>query len=305
MGSMTDLEDFSLPVGAWDSHVHVVDEDKFPLHPYHPYRPKKADLDDLLSFQRKQGIAHSCLVAFSVYHTDNSSILDGLRRLRGKGRAVVCIDPETVTDEELQELHNAGARAIRLNLNTRGQQLDKAGYTKLLGMNAHRIRPLGWAIQMYVSLDQIAQLAPIVPTLGVPVIFDHLGHPDPSRGPVQLQEGYEEFMDLLRSKQVWTKLSGTYRFEGLVGLEDYVREILSIAPDHVVWASDWPHSGGVEANPGGDRNIPQAYRKIDDQTWVARCKAWCREVEGSSGQKLVRKLWVDNPRRLWQYDTDD
>ncbi|OIW25721.1 amidohydrolase 2 [Coniochaeta ligniaria NRRL 30616] len=305
MGSMHDVEDISLPPGAWDSHVHVVDEDVFPLHPLHPYRPKKADLSDLLSFHQKLGIAHSCLVAFSVYHTDNSSILDALRRLRGKARAVVCIDPDAATDSELQELHDAGARAIRLNLKTCGQRLDKAGFEEMLRKNAARIAPFGWAVQMYVSLDQIAQVADVLPTLGVPVVIDHVGFPDPAKGPVQLQEGYREFMDLLKSGAVWTKLSGTYRFQDLVGLDDYVREILSAAPDRVVWASDWPHSGGVAANPGGDRDVPQEYRKIDDRAWVARCKTWCREVEGGSGQKLVQKIWVDNPRRLWKYESDD
>jgi hypothetical protein len=38
MGS-TELPTNDLPSGAWDSHVHVVDEDTFPLHPMHPYRP--------------------------------------------------------------------------------------------------------------------------------------------------------------------------------------------------------------------------------------------------------------------------
>ena len=192
-----------------------------------------------------------------------------------------------------------------MNLRTRGERLNKAGFTKLLTANANRVRKYGWAIQVYVSLDQVAQLAEVVSTLGVPVIIDHIAHPEPSKGPVQQQEGYREFLDLLKTKQVWTKLSGTYRFERLQGLEDYVREILTVAPDQVVWASDWPHSGGVEHNPGGDRNAIQEYRTIDDQAWVTRCKAWCREVEGGNGDKLVRKIWVDNPRRLWQYDGDD
>ncbi|KAK6823375.1 hypothetical protein RU639_005830 [Aspergillus parasiticus] len=65
------------PPGAWDSHVHIVDEDHF-------------------------GIEHGCLIAFSVYHTDYSSTLDALSRL-GKGRAVACIDPNTISNEELQQ----------------------------------------------------------------------------------------------------------------------------------------------------------------------------------------------------------
>ncbi|KAL2858529.1 hypothetical protein BJY01DRAFT_201323 [Aspergillus pseudoustus] len=281
-------------------------QDKFPYHPVHPYRPKKADLDDLLAFQRSQGIAHSCLVAFSVYQNDNSSILDALRRLNGKGRAVVCIDPKTVTDTELRELHAAGARGIRLNFRTSSQRFDTETFGRLLLEAAERIRPFGWVLQLYVSLDQIAQFAPVVSHLGVAVVIDHIGHPEPSKGPARLQEGYCEFMELLKSGLVYTKLSGTYRFDDLPDLDSYVQEILATAGDRVVWASDWPHSGGVSRNPGGDRKKVQEYRKVDDHAWIARCKNWCRLAGGRDvdGDGLVRKIWVDNPRRLWQYDED-
>ncbi len=112
-------------------------------------------------------------------------------------------------------------------------------------------------------------------------------------------------MELLKSGLVWTKLSGTYRFPGLRGLDDYAKEVLRTAPDRVVWASDWPHSGGVSASPGGDRNAVQEYRRVDDQAWVAQCKRWCAEVEGGTGERLIKKIWVDNPRMLWQYEGDD
>ncbi|KAL2867480.1 amidohydrolase family protein [Aspergillus lucknowensis] len=303
MDSLSHL-DTSLPPGAWDSHVHIADEEKFPYHPTHPYRPKKADLNDLLAFQRKQGIAHSCLVAFSVYHTDNSSLLDALRRLNGKGRAVVCIDPATVTNAELWELHRAGARGIRLNFRTSSKRVSKATFAELLFRAADTIRPFGWVLQLYVSLDQIALFASVVPRLGVPVVIDHIGHPEPSKGAPRLQEGYVEFMDLLKSGLVYTKLSGTYRFNDLPELDSYVQEILAVAPDRVVWASDWPHSGGVSKNPDGDRKKVQEYRDIDDQAWIALCKRWCQLVGGPRGDALVRKIWVDNPRRLWQYDED-
>ncbi|KAL2815053.1 hypothetical protein BDW59DRAFT_166967 [Aspergillus cavernicola] len=304
MESLSEL-DISLPAGAWDSHVHVADEEKFPYHPLHPYRPKKADLDDLLAFQRSQGIAHSSLVAFSVYHNDNTCLLDSLRRLKGKGRAVACIDPQTVTDAELRELHDAGTRGIRLNFRTSSKRVDIATFAALLTQAADRIRPFGWVLQVYVSLDQVAQFASVVPRLGVPVVIDHIGHPEPSKGPPRLQEGYQEFMGLLSSGLVYTKLSGTYRFNDLPELDSYVQEILATAPDRVVWASDWPHSGGVLRNPGGDRNQIQEYRKIDDKGWIAQCKRWCWLVGGDRGNDLVRKIWVDNPRRLWQYGEDE
>jgi len=133
----------------------------------------------------------------------------------------------------------------------------------------------------------------------VEVVIDHLGAPSPDRRPAE-QEGYADFMKLLQEGKIWTKLSGTYRFSQMPGLEAYIREILRVAPERVVWASDWPHSGGVEKNPGGDRNVPQEYRKIDDVGFIRDCKKWC---DGDAA--LIQKIWVDNPRRLWQYDRDD
>ncbi|KAL4757109.1 uncharacterized protein BDW70DRAFT_163857 [Aspergillus foveolatus] len=259
---------------------------RFPYHPTHPYRPKKADLNDLLAFQKSQGIAYSCLVAFSVYGTHNSRILDALRCLDGKGRAVVCIDPQTVTDTELQELHNAGTRGIRLNFRTSRKRVDKAKYVELLIRAADTIRPFGWILQLYVSLEQIALLASVVPRLGVPVVIDHIGHPERPKGPPRVQEGYHEFMELLGSGLVYTKLSGSYRFDDLPELDAYVQELLAVAPDRVVWASDWLHSGGVSMKPDGDRNKVQEYRKVDDQAWIVQCRNWCRLVGGKR-----RALW--------------
>ena len=39
----------------------------YPLADDHPYHPKKADLDDLLKFERGIGVDHVCIVAMSVY----------------------------------------------------------------------------------------------------------------------------------------------------------------------------------------------------------------------------------------------
>lgn len=297
MGSVSNMYNRP-PAGAWDSHVHVVDEDRFPLHPFHPYRPRTATVGDLETFHSRLGISHACIVTVSVYHTDPRSILDALSHLGGKARAVACIDPATISDDELRVLHQAGVRGIRLNLRTRGDALDKAA----LQAAANRVRPLGWALQLYVALDQVPDLAPLVPRLGVTVVLDHLASPHAARGPARLQKGYAEFMELLRSGLVWTKLSGTYRFADLPDLDDYVTDILIAAPDRVVWASDWPHTGGVGSNPGGDRTLVQDYRNVDDVAWVQKCWDWCVKAEDGDGANLARKIWVENPRKLWQYD---
>ena len=112
------------------------------------------------------------------------------------------------------------------------------------------------------------------------------------------------FIKLLQSGQVWTKLSGAYRFNAVPDLDEYVMEILRLAPNRIVWASDWPHSGGAQANPGGDPDAVQEYRKIDDGAWIRRCKAWCQTVGGAEGEELIQKGFRDNARVLWQYHDD-
>ncbi|KAF4335497.1 amidohydrolase 2 [Fusarium beomiforme] len=289
------------PRGSWDSHVHIFDEDHFPMHPHHAFHPRKASLGSLQAFHRQIGIDHACLVAFSPYHTDNSSLLDALASPNCPDCAVACINPGAVTDQELRTLHEAGVRGVRINLCTRSESFDG----KIVIETATRIRPLDWVLQIYLSLDQIVDLAPLVPGLGVRVVLDHIGAPQADRGPAKSQQGYDEFMRLLREGWVWTKLSGIYRFPDLPDLDDYVTTILQVAPDHVVWASDWPHSGGAEANPDGDRDKVQDYREIDDHAWVKQCWRWCRQVEGGQGLLLADKIWRTNPQRLWQVIGDE
>lgn len=305
-----------LPRGTWDSHVHVVDEvsdivwqfcstlnsilqEAFPFAQDHAFRPKKATLEDLLKFEEKLATDHVCLVAISVYGTDNTLLLHSLRHLKGKGRAVVSIDPDAISDPDLDDMHALGVRGVRINLKSTSQSKTKEELITTLRSYVQRIRRLKWAIQLHMSLADIEKIGSEIPTLGVPVVIDHLATPEKNHAP-RLQPGYTEFMDLLSKKQVWVKLSGIYRFAGLPELDAYVREILRIAPTQVVWASDWPHTGGVAANPQGDRKALQEYRKFDVPGFIAQCKEWCEEDE-----ELIQKVFVDNPRRLWQYEEED
>lgn len=306
----------SLPRGAWDSHVHVVDEvskaiqavvldaehlsqEDFPFAQDHAFRPKKASLGDLLKFEEQLGTDHVCLVAVSVYGTDNNLLLQSVRHLKGKGRAVVSIDPETISDQDLDEMQALGVRGIRINLKSTSQNKSKEEILTTLRSYVQIIHRLKWAIQLHIGLADIEKIASEVPKLGVPVVIDHLATPNETLAP-RLQPGYTEFMDLLSRKQVWVKLSGIYRFSKLPELDAYVLEILRIAPTQVVWASDWPHTGGVAANPQGDRKAVQGYRKFDVPAFIAQCKEWCGEDEA-----LIQKIFVDNPRRLWQYEGED
>ncbi|KAK5090405.1 hypothetical protein LTR05_000577 [Lithohypha guttulata] len=286
-----------LPPGAWDSHVHVIDEDSFPFSANAPYRPGKATLEDLQTFESALGVSKVVLVAVSVYGTDNSSIMSALAQLGGKGRAVVAIDPSKITESEILEMHRAGVRGIRLNLKTFGRTCDKEILEVELLLCADRIRKFGWCIQLYIGLEQVALLHDVLPNLGVQVVIDHMGSPTVEER-VQEQVGYAEMIDLLQRGLIWVKLSGVYRFSNVPGLDQYGKTLIRTNPDRVVWASDWPHTGGTAFNISGDDNRVQQFRKVDDAGFVVKCFDWCGQEP-----QVIRKLFVENPETLWNSPT--
>lgn len=234
----------------------------------------------------------------SVYGLNNACSLDALLRLKGKGRGIACIDPDAITDAELNELHSVGFRGIRLNLRTRSQSLSPEQWARELPKYANRIRRLGWAIQSFVSMPQIASIAPIIPQLGVKIVIDHLGHPEPDAHKAVLEQpGCAELYKILaENKNSYVKLSGTYRLEGVLGVDEHMGKLLKEFPDQIVWASDWPHTAGPEYNPGGDSKAVQEFLKPDIIGFLKKCWELCKGDEN-----LVKKIWVDNPKRLWDY----
>ncbi|KAI1625874.1 hypothetical protein EDD37DRAFT_320329 [Exophiala viscosa] len=295
---------FKLPIGAWDSHIHIIDEDHWKINDDAPFHPKQANLDQLLAFERTLGIDHVCVVAMSVYMTDNRCNMDGLRRLKGKGRGVAIIDPDTVTDEELDEMHSVGFRGVRINLRTRSQAYGPHVWGEVLPKYVARLRRLkSWVVQIFVSMDQIQHIAPHVPGLlqaGLKVVFDHVGHPEAGGSPIS-QPGCKELYDLLSNhKQVYIKLSGLYRLPEVPDLDTHVRHLLEIAPDQIVWASDWPHTAGPEFNPGGNPQAVQDFMVVDILGFIKQCVERCQ-----GDPELIHKIWVDNPRRLWDYHDGD
>ncbi|EWC47167.1 hypothetical protein DRE_03536 [Drechslerella stenobrocha 248] len=300
-----------LPPGSWDSHVHVIcNEFKFPYHPEAGYRPQEAPLSRLQTFHANlhPHITHHVLVALSIHGTDNSCLLESLKTLAAQSlpaRGVASIDPLVVSDSELQILHAAGVRGARMNLKSSLLEPSAADFERTLRAYADRLKPLkSWPLQIHLSLRQIPLIADILPRLGVPVIIDHLAAPDAATQPLrpaQEQEGYKEFMRLLARGEVYTKLSGSDRFAALPLLDEYATEVVAVAPQRVVWATDWPHTGGVKMNPGGNRRKQQGFRAVDDHGKLRRAmEVYCRGDES-----VIKQVWRDNARELWDYDGED
>lgn len=249
------------------------------------------------SFEKAHGIENVCLVQVTTYGTDNTLIIKGLEEIRKQGgtpRGVAVIDPEKITDAELDEMHAVGIRGVRLNLITNGTYIADDGWEALLKPYADRIRRLNWVLQLYMKIEVIEHLEHVIPSLDVDIVLDHVcSATNESRE--RKEKGYSALLRLLRENKVYVKISGLYRLSNDPSFTDYgelVKEVIVTGPQRCVYASDWPHTD--RPKDPADRLKVQENQKVDVAKFIKKCKEWC----GSEEQ--IQKLFVDNPRALWR-----
>jgi len=110
-----------LPQGSWDSHMHVIDPENYPLAADACYVPQKHLLEQALEREGRLGIHNLVLIQPSVYGFDNSCLLNTLRRLGPhRSRGVVTFDPSSIDLEVLRSWHQLGVRGVRVNFQSVG-----------------------------------------------------------------------------------------------------------------------------------------------------------------------------------------
>jgi 2-pyrone-4,6-dicarboxylate lactonase len=272
-----------LPAGACDAHCHVFGPAKdFPFAPERTYTPVDAPWKTLTALHDRLGIARTVLVQASCHGTDNAAMLDAIARSGGTCRGVGMVARE-VTDAELQHLHDGGVRGIRFNFVTHlGKDADVGAVQEL----AARIAPLGWHAVVHFEADRLETLAPILKTLPVPMVIDHMGRPDASRGVTQPAFGM--LLDLMTDERFWVKVCGAERITRTGPPYDdavhFARELVTRFEDRVLWGTDWPH-------PNIKKDMPDDGALVDLLARIAPEPA------------LLQKLLVSNPTRLYWPET--
>lgn len=229
---------FKPPAGAADCHVHLFGpRSLYPFFPVRDYTPPEASVGSLRHMLSTLGLQRAVIVQPSVYGQDNRATLDGSQALGPDGRAVVVID-SSISETDLQAMHAAGARGVRVNLRLPGGiGLDE------LPKVVKRIAPLGWHIQFFLDVGIFEQFDRIV-DLGVPSIVDHMGGM-PTRQGID-HPGFKRLLELLGKGKLWVKLSGAYRLSSeAVPYRDvapFGRALVQANPEQLVWATDWPHT---------------------------------------------------------------
>jgi len=286
---------FAVPAGACDCHTHIFGEpEQFPFFAGRVYTPETALPDEMAALHRSLHIARVVIVTPSVYGTDNAATLYGIKARGADARGVAVIDEKT-PESELDAMHGAGVRGIRINLATAGVS-DPALARARLQAAIDRVKRRGWHVQIYSALNVIAALKEQCAASPVPLVFDHFAGAQAALGPNQ--PGFAEVLDLVRSGTGYVKISGAYRASKAA--PDY-RDVVPLAtaliaanPDRVLWGTDWPHPDAVTP-PGKKPTDVTPLLPIDDGALLNLLPVWAPEAA------IREKILVVNPARLYGF----
>ena len=221
------------------------------------YAAARAGVNALSALLRALHLSRVVIVQPSVYGTDNSCTLDGMRRLGAARARGVAVIGEATSDAELDAMHRAGIRGVRVNLETAGES-DPDLARRLLADAAARVAGRGWHVQVYTRLPVIAALSEEVARLPVPVVFDHFGGAQAAGGVGQ--PGFSALLDLVRAGHAYVKVSAAYRSSNAApayaDVAPLARALIDANPERIVWGSDWPHPHA--AAPGSERRRADA-----------------------------------------------
>jgi predicted TIM-barrel fold metal-dependent hydrolase len=276
--------ELQLPALACDSHCHVFGpKAEFPYHPDSTYEPPDAGKEMLKSLHEFLGIERAVIVQASCHGTDNSAMLDAIRWRGDTHWRGVCIANKSFTEKQFEALHLGGVRGVRFNfVKHLGGAPDLEGMKLVLD----RVRPLNWHLVIHVNAEDLITYESFFDAFeNLPIIVDHMG-----RVPTDLgldQPAFKVLLNFMNRPNWWVKISGAERISKagppFLDALPYAQKLIEVAPDRVLWGTDFPHPNIKEHMPNDGELVDLLGKFTRDE-------------------KLLRKILVDNPNRLYWND---
>ena len=203
------------------------------------------------------------------------------KRLRG-----VAVADENVPVAELRRWNDLGIRALRFNHFFRDGKLHYQGGVTL--ENAKKLAPamkdLGWHMQLWIDVKDLPDTIPIIKSIGLPVVIDHMGRTDARAG--INTPGFQSLVRLAGEGGCWVKMSGAHRLSTRApdypDARPFHEALVAANPDQLIWGTDWPH-------PRIEGEMPNAGHLLDLFN------------EWTPDESVRRKILVDNPARLTDF----
>jgi predicted TIM-barrel fold metal-dependent hydrolase len=286
---------FDVPAGACDCHTHIHgDPAAFPFFAGRVYTPPVALPETQSALHKALHIQRVVIVTPSVYGTDNSATLYGMKARGRDARGVAVINEET-PERAVDEMGRAGVCGIRLNLATAGINDPAVGLSRLRSA-IDRMKGRGWHIQINTNLAMIAAIEKVAAASPVPVVFDHFGGAQAALGVGQ--PGFDALLRLVSSGRCYAKVSAAYRTSNRA--PDYpdvvplAKALIGANADRVLWGTDWPHPNPVTP-PGRKPTDVTPFLVVDDGHVLNQLPLWAPDPA------IRRKILVENPARLYAF----
>jgi D-galactarolactone isomerase len=268
-----------VPPGATDTHMHFYGPyERFPLAASSPNHPSEALPASYRAVQRRLGLERVVVVQPAGYAFDNGCTLTSVAEFGTAARAVVVVPPRT-DEAELARLAATGAVGLRVFMLKGGVYR----WDELPDLDA-MVRPFGWHLQLQCDGRLLPELEPRLEALQAQLVIDHTGK---FLEPVAVTSDAFAALRRLVERGAYVKLSAPYEtsnvgppsFDDVAGL---AKELVRIAPERMLWASNWPHPGQPEPKP-------------DEAMLLDALLDWAPDP------KLQRMILADNPARLYGF----
>jgi 2-pyrone-4,6-dicarboxylate lactonase len=268
-----------LPPGACDAHVHVFGPGaKFPYGG--TYTPSDAPKETLFARHRFLGIER-CVIVHSAAHGFDLPATANAIAVKGGAYLGVALMPVDVPDAELKRRDAQGFRGVRFHYM---DHLGKGASIDDVIKFAGRLANIGWHLQIHMAADRIGELTPALKRSPVPVVIDHMGRVDASRG--LDQEPFRNLLALMQDMKFWVKVSGAERASRqgppYADAVPFARKLVAEFGDRCVWGTDFPH-------PNLDGPIPDDGALVD----------LLMQIAPTPGE--LKALLVDNPQRFYRF----
>jgi predicted TIM-barrel fold metal-dependent hydrolase len=230
-----------------DAHVHVWTPDR-KLYPFDPgYAGPAADPasftpEQLFAHTRPAGVSRIVLIQMSFYGTDNSYMLDAMKRYPSIFSGVAVIDGRSAAvHSEMLRLKGRGVRGFRITpgVDTKGW-LETEGMFAMWKCGAEQRLAMCCLIgaDAIPSVDRMSARFP-----ETPVVIDHLARIG-FDGKVR-DADVRALCDLSRHRNIYVKVSAFYALGKkqypYTDLEPMIRRVYeSFGPHRLMWASDAP-----------------------------------------------------------------
>jgi predicted TIM-barrel fold metal-dependent hydrolase len=205
----------------FDCHFHIIDKN-FPVVPNQGFMPDAFTSEDYLDRVKDIDLCGGAVVSGSFQELDQSYLYHALKVL-GPTFVGVTQVPQSITDRELQELNNAGVRAVRFNVKRGGSEDIK--HLENFARRVHQL--VGWHTELYIDSTDAAGLFETLVSLPA-VSIDHIG---------LSKAGFPTLLKLAE-KGVHVKATGFGRVDFDVGAA--LKELYAANPKALMFGTDLP-----------------------------------------------------------------